>query len=92
MFEEEWEGKEVAMPHKGYGRIYVEKKEDIQKVKDIIKDMDEFEYNYIPKDLITVFDGEKQMTYTGKFDDLDISDLIIKCWNQGIKCFYIKDR
>jgi predicted RNA-binding protein with EMAP domain len=91
MFEEEWENRTVSMPHKGYGRIYVEKKEDIQKVKDIIKQMDEFEYGYLPKDLITVFEGKKEMTYTHKFADLDINDLIIKCWNQGIKCFYIKD-
>jgi len=91
MFEEDWENTTVSMPHKGYGRIYVEQEEDIKKVKDIIKNMDEFEADYLPKDLIGVFDGKKQMTYTHKFDDLDVNNLIIECWNQGIKCFYIKD-
>lgn len=92
MFEEDWRNSKISMPNKGYGRIYVEKQEDIQKVKDIIKATDEFEHEYLPKDLIAIFDGKKQMTYTHKFDDLDINDLIIKCWNEGIKCFYIKDR
>jgi hypothetical protein len=91
MFGEGWENSKVSMPNKSYGRIYVEKEEDIQRVKDIIKATDEFEYDYLPKDLIAVFEGKKEMTYTHKFDDLDINDLIIKCWNKGIKCFYIKD-
>lgn len=34
-------------PRKGYGRIFVEKEEDIEKVKDIIRKMDEFEFEYL---------------------------------------------
>ena len=44
-------------PRKGYGRIFVEKEEDIDKVKVIIYNMDAFEYGYLPEDLITVFDS-----------------------------------
>lgn len=75
--------------HKGYGRIYVEKQEDIQKVKDIIKEMDSFEYDYLPDDLIAVFTDKVITTYTGKFDDLDISVLMEKCWKQGVKMFCV---
>jgi len=79
----------MKFPHKGYGRIYVEKEEDIQKVKDIIKEMDEFEFEYIPKDLIAVFKDKIVTTHTHKFSDLDISVLMGKCWQQGIKMFCV---
>jgi len=79
----------TTMPRKGYGKIFVEKIEDIEKVKQIIREIDAFEYDYLPDDLITNFKGEKEASYTGKFDDLDINDLIVRCWNEGIKCFYI---
>ena len=82
------EGK-TTMPHKSYGRIFVEKEEDIEKVKQIVKETSEFEFSYLPKDLITVFTGKKEVTYTHKFDDLDVNDLIIECWKRGIHCFYI---
>jgi hypothetical protein len=78
-----------GMPHKGWGRIYVEKKEDVAKVKRIIKSMDEFEYEYLPEDLIAVFEGKLQVAYTHKFTDIDINKLMFECWKQGIKCFYI---
>jgi len=52
--------------------------------------MDEYEYEYyLPDDLITVFKGEKDVAYTHKFNDIDLNDLIIECWNKGIKAFYI---
>ena len=41
----------MKFPHKGYGRIYVEKEEDIQKVKDIIKEMDEIVKSIKPIDV-----------------------------------------
>ena len=51
--------------------------------------MDEFEFEYLPKDLITVFKDKIVTTFTGKFDDLDISILMEKCWQQGIKMFCV---
>lgn len=73
---------------KGYGRIFVQKEEDIQKVKDIIKEMDEFEYEYLPENLIAVFSPENMgAVYTHKFDGLDTNELTRKCWESGIYMF-----
>lgn len=87
---------------KGYGRIFVEKEEDIPKVREIIRKMDEYEYeHYLPSDLITVFnpdvheyvhDKSKKfihvnLTYTHKFDSLDLNELTMRCWMAGIKMF-----
>ena len=36
-------------PRKGYGRIFVEKESDIPAVKEIIRKMGEFEYDYLPE-------------------------------------------
>ena len=84
-------------PRKGYGRIFVEKEEDISAVKEIIRKMDEFEYDYLPEKLIAVFnpfptDKPKEhlvldMEYTYKFDSLDLNELQFRCWAAGIKIF-----
>lgn len=78
----------MKLNRKGYARIYVSKKEDIVKVKKIIKEIDEFEYDYITSDLITVFDGTIEHVYNGKFDSIDMDDLMAKCWDKGVYCFY----
>ena len=90
---------------KDYGRIFVEKEEDIEKIKAIIKEMDPEEYEwYLPSDLITVFNkedykvykdksiGTSSTTYTHKFTDIDIGILLIKAWAQDIKCFALFGR
>lgn len=75
---------------KGYGRIYVLREEDIPRVKEIIKEMDEFEYGYLPDDLIARFDSMNvNTTYTYKFDNLDLNELQIRCWQSGILCFVL---
>lgn len=90
-----------TFPRKAYGRIFVEKEEDVQKVKDIIRKMDEFEYGYLTEDLITVFspnirrfpDSDPKdhlwldMAYTHKFDSLNLNELQFRCWAAGIKVF-----
>ena len=82
-----------TFPRKGYGRIYVEKLEDIDKVKLIIKDIDEYEFeNYFNDDIIAVFEGRIETTYTHKFDSVDLSLLIERCWQQGIKMFCVVGR
>ena len=83
----------MQMPRKGYGKIYVEKAEDIEKVKDIIKEMDEYEFtHYLPEDLIAVFEDKINTTYTHKFDSLDLGVLMENCWKQGIKMFCVDGR
>lgn len=91
-----------TFPRKGYGRIFVEKEEDIQKVRDIIHRMDDFEYEYLPDDLIAVFtkdvrtfsDGTKHlwldMAYTHKFDSLNLNELLVRCWADGVKVFIVE--
>lgn len=69
---------------KGYGRIFVTKQEDIWKVEAIIHDMDEFEYEYLPKDFIAVFDVQPESIYLAKFCDLDLDELTRRCWMEGI--------
>jgi len=73
------------LTHKGYGRIYVDSQEDIQRVRDIISEIDEFEFGYLPPKLITVFSDYPQVTYTHKFSDLSMDKLTALCWKRGIK-------
>ena len=80
-----------TLPRKGYGRILVQKEEDIQKVKDIIKEMDDFEYDYLPDDMIAVFKtNDVKTVYTLNFDSLDLNELQIRCWEQNIPIMIIK--
>jgi hypothetical protein len=72
---------------KGYGRIYVYEEDDIEKVKDIILRMDDFEYEYLPHDFITTIDEYPRVVYTGKFDDLDINALTVLCLMEGVPIF-----
>jgi len=74
-----------TLTHKGYGRIYVDTAENIEKVKVVIKEMSEFEYEYLPKELITVFTDFPNVVYTHKFSDLDMDALTNRCWHEGIK-------
>ena len=77
-------------PRKGYATLYVKKEEDIQKVKDIIKEMDEFEFDYMPDTFIQVWNGEDKPCYTGKFDSLDLYELSDKLFVANIFNFYVE--
>lgn len=80
----------MQFTRKGYGRIFVEKQEDIQKIKDIIKEIDDYEYGYLPDDLITVFTKENyESTYVHKFCDLDMWEVLKVAWERGIHCFVV---
>ena len=73
-----------TLTRKSYGAIYVNNIEDIEKVKAIIKEMDEFEYEYLPEDLIKPFSEYPNVSYVHKFSDLDIDDLTAICWSRGV--------
>lgn len=73
-----------SFTRKGFGRIYTVKTEDIKKVKDIIKEMDAFEFDYLPESLITEFKHYPELEYTHKFDTLDLDELTVRCFNIGI--------
>lgn len=77
--------------YKGYGRIFVEKEEDIQKVKDKIKEIDNFEYEYLPDNLITVWNKDlNDLTYTYKFDEMNIDNLCEELQKSGIKVAWVR--
>lgn len=77
------------LTHKGYGRIYVSNKKDIERVKEIIKKIDEFEYHYIPEDFIAEFSEFPNLKYTHKFSDLDLDVLEAMCFINNIKIFIL---
>lgn len=80
----------MTFDYKGYGRIFVEKEEDIQKVKDKIKEIDDFEYEYLPDDLISVWEGDlNDLVYNWKFDEMDIDDLCERLQMDGVKVAWI---
>jgi hypothetical protein len=74
---------------KGYGRIYVDKKENIEKVKEEIKTMDSFEYEYLPEEMITTIEEYPSVCYTHKFDSLDLDKLTYNLWLKGIHIFCV---
>lgn len=84
-------GSTQTFNRKGNGRIYTNNAENIERIKEIIKEMDEFEYDYLPDDLITVFKGEIKHVYTHKFDSLDLDELMRRCWNEEIYVFVTMD-
>lgn len=81
----------MKLNRKGYSRIYVDNKDNIKKVKEIIKQLDEFEYEYLPPDLIAEFIGKIDYVYNHKFDSIDMDDLMKACWIKGIHAFYVVD-
>lgn len=81
----------MTFEYKGYGRIFVENEKDIQIVKNKIKELDNFEYEYLPDDLIIVWRGDlDDITYCYKFDKLDIDNLCRELFNCGVKCAWVK--
>lgn len=83
-----------TFPYKGYARIFVEKEEEIQAVRDLIRTIDQFEYDYLPDDLIAVWNSAEitdlvPLAYTHKFDHLDIDILTCLAWKRNIKLFIV---
>lgn len=76
-----------TLTHKGYSRFYLYDSTKEQEVREIIKEIDEFEYGYMPKDWITSFDNYPQVIYHGKFSDMDMVQLQATCWDRGIQCW-----
>lgn len=55
------------------------------KVEALIRELDEFEYDYLPAKFITVFTNYPATVYTHKFDALDVDALTAECWKRGFK-------
>lgn len=81
--------------YKGYGRIYVKNKNDVDKAKQIIRNMSEYEYDYyFADDLISFFENDDgsiikniDSSYVGKFE-IDLKEMIAKLWENNIDAFY----
>lgn len=76
------------LDEKGVGRIFIlyapeEYTNKIETVKSILKEIDNFEYDYLPDDYITDINDSMILTYTGKFDP-NCEQLISACQEKGI--------
>ena len=79
---------------KGYGRIYVKCQEDVARVKEILKQVNFFEWDgYCPEDLVQVFpeDGRVVLDYTGKYEAC-MDAITLECWKQSIPVLCISQR
>lgn len=96
-----FDGRLNQLERKHYGRIFVEKEEDIAVVEDVMREIDEDEFKwYYPtrnfrdpeEELIAVFSEENlHSVYGGKFE-MDLAEVCIRAWKRGVKCFYVKGR
>ena len=73
-----------TLTRKGYARIYVAKPEDVEKVVALIKELDEFEFGYLPEGMVAPFSEYPKLCYTHKFDGLCMNRLASECWKRGI--------
>jgi len=76
----------MELVYKGNSRCFVFREEDIQKVYDTIKEIDYFEFSYVPTEWVTVWDGNgysSSLVYNGKFD-IDLPRLIDECAKKGV--------
>ena len=95
----EYQNYSMKFDRKGWGRIFVEKEEDIPKLEEIMKEIDEYEFNYYypdrghgnsKEDLIVVFSPENfKSVYVHKFDDMDMGKVMKIAWEKGIHCFVV---
>jgi hypothetical protein len=85
------ENNRMQFPNKRYGRIYVEKDTDVLALKGIMIGMDDYEFGYLPDDLISVFKKGSLCfnKYVGKFDELDMGSVLYYAWLLSIKCFCV---
>jgi len=78
-----------GMIYKGYSRIFVHDLDDVQRVYNILNEIDKDEMEcYAPKNLVSVYDKSEPLVYNGKFD-LDWTVFYRKCVISGIPVFVI---
>ena len=75
----------TAFNYKVYGRIYTNL-ENIQDVENIIQELDDFEWGYYPKGLVTSWDDYPNVEYVGKFE-LDEDKFKQICKERNIPVF-----
>lgn len=70
-------------PKKQYGRIFVMHKDHIDKVNDIMKKIDDYEYDYCPDNLVTLYDSKIPLIYLHKFE-MCKDKITYECLKKGI--------
>ena len=74
----------MELVFKGKSRCFVFHEEHIEKVEQIIKELDDFEYCYMPKNWVSLPDKYwDNLVYNGKFD-INIPILVEACANEKI--------
>ncbi len=70
---------------KTWGRIFIQESTDPERIIAIIRFVDSFEADYMPKDLIAVYrpDGKNQLVHLHKFE-MDKIALMRACLAKGI--------
>ena len=69
---------------KTHGRIFVSKQEDVEVVKKMIEKVDDFEFEYMPDNVVAVFGEDDELVYLGKFE-IDINALARACMEVSAK-------
>jgi hypothetical protein len=62
---------------KGYGRLYTFE-EYIETLEEVIKELDDFEWSYYPKGLVSSVDEYPNVVYVGRFEP-NLDDLKSAC-------------
>ena len=87
-----------SFSRKTYARIFTTSIENLTKIKLIMKSIDEDEYDYCPENLIcaekpsVIKIGDKDcykicLAYVGKFDEMDMNELSIRCMMENIPIY-----
>lgn len=76
---------------KGMGRIFTDREENVNKIKEIIRQVDAYEADYMPSDLIAVYtpDDPVELVYAGKFA-IDLDALLAACREQDVTAACVK--
>lgn len=72
--------KHLELKEDGYGRIYTDTRKNAKKIKKLIYKIDAEEAEYLPDDLIAVYDSnEVALAKTESFYDFDLYELYKRC-------------
>ena len=77
----------IELVRKGESRCYVYEEHHVEEVRQIVKELDDFEFDYMPTNWIVYWDRDSKkvppLIYNGKFD-INVIDLKIACAKKGI--------
>lgn len=75
--------------YKGYSRIFVRDEADIERVVNILKELDIAEWEtYAPENIVTVWNGKPELVYNHKFE-LDTDKFYRACMEAGVAAWAV---